>query len=131
MTASWAIISRPIPSILDGLALPAISVFTSFSRLSGIEDFSVNNFSLGAVIGKGLPILNVYGGAYYNYSIVDIELRPDGVLYPTGYSDKIKVNSGVLVGGLAVSLAPFTRLNAEYVLGEIQTFTLGLIFSLF
>ncbi len=118
-------------NILEGLAFPAISIFTSFSRMEGINDFTVNNFSIGALIGKGLPILNVYGGAYFNHSIVDIDLGPDSGLYPTGYSNKIKVNSGVLVGGLAVSVAPFTRLNAEYVLGEIQTFTLGLIFSLF
>jgi len=118
-------------NILDGLTFPSISVFTSFSRLSGINDFSMNNFSFGAIIGKGLPIVNVYGGAYFNYSVMNIEISPTPGLYPTGYSDKIKVKSGVLVGGLAVNLAPFTRLNAEYVLGEIQTFTLGLVFSLF
>ncbi len=118
-------------NLVEGLVYPNLSIFTSYTRMSGISDFKVNNITLGAVAGKGLPLVSFYGGAYYNYTILSVDLPPDQNLYPGGFSEKIQENNVVIMAGFSVSLAPFSKINLEYNAGNISTVNLGLIFSIF
>ncbi len=117
--------------IIGGLGMPKISAFTAFSRLSGIEDFSLKTYTFGGIIGYSIPVISVYAGSSYNIVIMNVDLEPDYGFYPSGFSAKYTERVNHFTAGISLSIAPFTKVNVEYNIGEIQTVTAGLIFTLF
>ena len=118
-------------NVLSGLAFPDITLFSAYTRLTGISDFTINAISLGGIIGKSLPLLTVYAGGNYSSVTMDIDIMPDSGLYPSGLSSSIRENITHFTLGIALGLAPFTKLNLEYNIGEIQSGSLGIVLSIF
>jgi len=117
--------------LLSGIGLPDIMSYAAFSRISGITDFSLKTVTLGAVIGYGVPFISVYAGVNYNIILMDVNLAPDNNLYPTGFNEEYTEKVGHFTAGTSLSIAPFTKINAEINIGKIKTATAGLVFSLF
>lgn len=120
--------------VLGGIGLPDIASYAAWSRLSGITDFSLNTVTLGAVISYGIPFISAYAGANYNVSRLEVDLEPDNQytqFYPNGFSEDYRKNMAHLTVGANMAIAPFTRLNAEYNIGKINTVTVGIVLSLF
>jgi len=118
-------------NVLSGLGLPDVTLYSAYSRLSGITDFSLQTITAGGTAGFGIPLIYVYAGAQVNFVTMDVNLAADNRLYPAGFSEKYKAEVNHFTAGLSLGLAPFTQVNAEYNYGEFSTVTLGLIFSVF
>jgi hypothetical protein len=118
-------------NILKGLVFPDITVYSAYSRLTGINDFSLNICTIGGMIGKSLPLISVYAGGNYNFSRLDVRLVPKSGLYPAGYKKVISQNVAHYTTGVSLGLTPFTKVNAEFNMGTMKTITVGIILSIF
>jgi len=118
-------------NVFSGFGKPNIALFSSFSKISGISDFSLNAVTIGGVIGYNIPLISVYAGGNFNLIALKVSLDADNDLYPTGFFKNYYENVWHVTTGISLSIAPFTRINAEYNIGTINTVTLGLIFSVF
>lgn len=118
-------------NVLSGLAFPDITLISAYTRLTGMSDFTIEAVSLGGIIGKSLPLLTVYAGGNYSTVLMDIDIMPDSALYPSGLSSSIREYITHFTAGISLGLAPFTKLNLEYNIGEIQSASLGIVLSIF
>jgi len=117
-------------SLLRGIGLPDITLFSAYSRITGITDFSLNAITVGCMVGKSIPVVTVYAGANYNMIKMDIDFAPNA-RYPSGLKKSYKENVPHFSFGVSLGLAPFTKMNIEYNIGEFQTATFGVMLSIF
>lgn len=117
-------------SVLHGIGLPDITLFSAYSRITGATDFSLDAVTIGGIIGKSIPVVTVYAGANYNIIKMDVNLAADA-RYPDGLTESYKENVPHFSFGMSLGLAPFTKMNIEYNIGEFQTATFGIVLSIF
>ncbi|KPK94314.1 hypothetical protein AMJ80_05495 [bacterium SM23_31] len=117
-------------SVLRGIGLPDVTIFSAYSRITGISDFSLSAITVGGIVGKSIPVITVYAGANYNIIKMDVDLAPDAH-YPEGFSESYKENVPHFAFGISLGLTPFTKMNVEYNIGEFQTATFGIVLSIF
>ena len=117
--------------LISGLLTPDITIFSSYSKISGISDISLKCFSIGGIIGQNLPVVSFYAGFNYNFTTMDVNLEPD-LNYPVGFSKSYSVKEPQLTIGFAFGLVPFTKINLEYAMDEFnQSATFGVMVSIF
>lgn len=114
--------------IMGGPGLPKATVYSSYSRISGIADFSFNTITIGGIIGYEIPVISVYAGGNYNLASMKVSLQEDNGFYPAGLNETIRKRIPHFTLGISLGLAPFTKINAEYNQGKIKTVTIGFIF---
>jgi len=61
---------------------------------------------------------------------MDIDFAPNA-RYPSGLKKSYKENVPHFSFGVSLGLAPFTKMNIEYNIGEFQTATFGVMLSIF
>ena len=118
-------------NLLSGLAFPDVTVYSAYSRLTGITDFSLNAVTIGGIVGKSIPVLTMYVGVNYNRVTMDIDLDPDPKRYVDGFKGSITENVTHFSFGVSLGLAPFTKINAEYNIGMAHSLSFGILFSIF
>jgi len=107
----WAMIE-------GGIAMPAVAVRGTYSKVSGVEGLDFSTKGVDVSISKGIAILTPYAGA----GLVLIDSDPSG---SKADLDKVSLTETKLFAGIRLSLLAF-RITAEYELAEAPTYTLKL-----
>lgn len=136
----------------DKILPVAISAVIGYTKVDGdydLSDFnlvdgedqrleaSINTWTFNAVVSTKLPIINFYGGLGYvtGKSVTDVlgEYRVTrGPFASETYVDPFSITKKVngVTGNLGAKLKlGFFRLNADYTLGEFNTWTFGVNFG--
>lgn len=99
-------------SLLDGgVALPALSIRGTYTRLAGVDDLALNTFGADASISKGFLFITPYAGA----GIVQINSEAQGKLKST-YAPTLKSESISVpryFGGVKITPFPLFSITAE------------------
>jgi hypothetical protein len=118
-------------SILEGgVAMPALGVRGTYTRLAGVNDLDLQTFGLDASIGKGILFLTPYAGAGYLW----INSKAGGNLQKlastTAPLNPEKISQGRVFAGLEIKPLPLVRIvgELEYALRPIYSLTLAVGF---
>jgi len=104
-------------AILEGTAVtPAISVKGSYTKVFGIDDISLQTFSAGAYISKGILMFTPYAGAETVYTMASDDSG-------NGLDDE-KINAARILAGLQFSPLPLISINAEVATGTVMQYGL-------
>jgi len=109
-------------SILDGsMAIPAIGVRATYTRLAGVDDLSLQTYGIDASISKGFLFVTPYAGA--GMMRIDSEAKGDlKTLVPTLESETITVPR--VFGGVKISPFPLLSITAEAEYAERPLYSL-------
>ena len=96
-------------AILDGgIALPAVGVRATYTKMTGVEDLGLQTYGVDASISKGFLFITPYAGA----GMLRIKSEAKGYLKTIGLSD-VSTTVPRYFGGLKISPFPLFSLTAE------------------
>jgi hypothetical protein len=105
----------------ENLVLPSLSFRTTYTKLTGVDDLSMDTVSLGAMLSKDFLILT----PYLSIEAIKISASEHSDLVELNSADETVIRKAL---GLKFTFFPFLSLNGEYAFGEIDQYSLKLAF---
>ncbi len=105
----------------ENLVLPSLSFRTTYTKLSGVDDLSMDTMSVGALLSKDFLIITPYA----SIEAIKISASEHSDLVELDSTDETVIRKAL---GLKFTFFPFLSLNGEYAFSEIDQYSLKLAF---
>jgi len=106
----------------ENLVLPSLSFRGTYTKLSGVEDLSMDTMSVGALLSKDFLIITPYA----SIEAVKISASEHSDLINLHSTDETVIRKAL---GLKFTFFPFLSINGEYSFGEINQYSVKVAFK--